>query len=91
MDHVRLVCFECGLIEEYRSPLFKRLKDEISRETGFRIRNAWLDAGGRCASCCASGRGGTGCKVETGRYRIDVFKDRVPPISGSPGSDDTGK
>jgi len=78
MDHVRLVCFECGRIEEYPSPLFKCLKDEISRETGFCIRNARLDAGGRCANCCASKQSGTGCEVKTGRCRIDPLKSRVP-------------
>src|SRR5579871_6408540 len=30
IDHVHLACFECGRIEEYTSPMFERLKAEIS-------------------------------------------------------------
>jgi Fur family transcriptional regulator, ferric uptake regulator len=54
VDHVHLACFECGRIEEYTSPLFERLKAEISRQQGFRIRVVRLEVGGRCRKCCTS-------------------------------------
>src|ERR1700679_2086350 len=34
-DHIHLACFHCGKIEEFGSPLFESLKQEIERERGF--------------------------------------------------------
>ena len=56
VDHVHLACFECGRIEEFTSPLFERLKAEISRLKGFHIRVVRLEVGGRCSKCCASAK-----------------------------------
>jgi Fur family ferric uptake transcriptional regulator len=53
IDHMHLACFECGRIEEFTSPVFERLKAEISRQKGFHIRVARLEVGGRCSRCCA--------------------------------------
>jgi Fur family ferric uptake transcriptional regulator len=53
VDHVHLACFQCGRIEEFTSPLFERLKDEISRRNGFRIRVTRLEVGGQCKVCSA--------------------------------------
>lgn len=50
-DHVHLACFQCGRIEEFSSGLFERLKSEISNQTGFEVRVARLEVGGRCRSC----------------------------------------
>ena len=65
VDHIHLACFECGRIEEFASPLFERLKAEISRQKGFHIRVTRLEVGGRCSKCCASatcqGCGEEGC------------------------------
>ena len=71
LDHVHLACFECGRIEEFRSPLFERLKTEIFRQKGFYIRVTRLEVGGRCSKCCAAakchGCGEDGCcKGENG-------------------------
>jgi len=63
VDHVHLACFECGRIEEFTSPLFERLKAEISRQKGFHIRVTRLEVGGRCSKCCASA-GCQGCDEE---------------------------
>jgi len=52
-DHVHLACFRCGRIEEYSSPLFERLKAEISEEAGFTIRVTRLEVGGHCRACAA--------------------------------------
>ena len=65
VDHVHLACFECGRIEEFRSPLFERLKTEISRQKAFHIRVTRLEVGGRCSKCCTAatcqGCGEDGC------------------------------
>lgn len=53
-DHIHLACFRCGRIEEFTTPLFERLKAQISDEAGFQIRVTRLEVGGSCRSCCAS-------------------------------------
>ncbi len=63
VDHVHLACFECGRIEEFTSPLFDRLKGEISRQMGFQIRVVRLEVGGRCSKCCR-GASCDGCGEE---------------------------
>jgi Fur family transcriptional regulator, ferric uptake regulator len=50
-DHMHLACFRCGRIEEYSSPLFERLKERISKQTGFAIRVTRLELGGHCRAC----------------------------------------
>src|SRR5580698_5250091 len=37
-EHIHLACFGCGRIEEFSSPVFERLKAEISEQAGFAIR-----------------------------------------------------
>lgn len=55
-DHLHLACFRCGRIEEFSSPLFERLKAEISAEAGFEIKAIRLEAGGNCRDCSAKDR-----------------------------------
>lgn len=50
-DHIHLACFRCGRIEEFASPVFERLKTQISTEAGFRIRLTRLEVGGSCRAC----------------------------------------
>ena len=64
IDHVHLACFQCGRIEEYTSPLFERLKAEISRQRGFHISVVRLEVGGRCSQCCASASSCADCGEE---------------------------
>jgi len=64
IDHVHLACFQCGKIEEFTSPLFERLKMEISRQKGFHIRVVRLEVGGRCSKCCSLARSCTDCGEE---------------------------
>jgi Fur family transcriptional regulator, ferric uptake regulator len=52
-DHVHLACFRCGRIEEFTSPLFERLKAEIS-QAGFAIRLTRLEVGGTCRNCAVA-------------------------------------
>lgn len=51
VDHVHLACFQCGRIEEFVSPLFEQLKQEMSTRTGFDIAEARLEVGGLCGKC----------------------------------------
>lgn len=64
VDHMHLACFECGRIEEFTSPLFERLKAEISRQRGFHIRVTRLEVGGRCSHCCGLARTCADCGEE---------------------------
>lgn len=50
-DHCHLACFNCGAIMEYASPLFEKLKREITTDSGFHIRVARLELGGLCKQC----------------------------------------
>ena len=50
-DHIHLACFQCGKIEEFGSPLFERLKQEIARERGFHVNVVRMEVGGRCNNC----------------------------------------
>ena len=52
-DHIHLACFRCGRIEEFSSPVFERLKTEISKQSGFKIRVTRLEVGGSCRACTA--------------------------------------
>ena len=52
-DHIHMACFKCGRIEEFASPLFERLKDEIARQNGFETRVTRLEVGGICRACSA--------------------------------------
>lgn len=56
-DHVHLACFRCGCIEEFTSPIFERLKTEISKQAGFAIRVTRLEVGGTCSACTAAANG----------------------------------
>jgi len=51
VDHLHLACVECGRIEEFTSPLFERLKTEISLRNQFEIRVIRLEVGGCCKTC----------------------------------------
>jgi Fur family transcriptional regulator, ferric uptake regulator len=51
LDHIHLACFQCGKIEEFESPLFERLKQEIGRERGFNVNVVRMEVGGRCSNC----------------------------------------
>ena len=50
-NHAHLACFRCGRIEEYSSPLFERLKAEISKQAGFTSRSRAWKLGGNCRAC----------------------------------------
>jgi Fur family ferric uptake transcriptional regulator len=55
-DHLHLACFQCGRIEELTTPLFDRLKGEMSRQSGFEIQVVRLEVGGLCKACAKDHR-----------------------------------
>jgi Fur family transcriptional regulator, ferric uptake regulator len=55
-DHCHIACFKCGAIVEYASAAFERLKEEMSKQSGFNIRVVRLEAGGTCEKCRAAGK-----------------------------------
>ena len=52
-DHLHLACFGCGEIEEFASPTFERLKQEIAAKNEFDIQVMRLEVGGLCRRCTA--------------------------------------
>lgn len=53
-DHMHLACFRCQRIVEFASPLFEKLKAELTRQTGFDVRVTRLEVGGLCPECRAA-------------------------------------
>jgi Fur family ferric uptake transcriptional regulator len=52
-DHLHLACFRCGEIEEFSSPTFDRMKQEISEKNNFEVQVMRLEVGGLCRRCTA--------------------------------------
>jgi Fur family ferric uptake transcriptional regulator len=50
-DHLHLACFRCGTIQEFTSPFYDQLKQEIQQRCGFAIDVIRLEVGGRCRTC----------------------------------------
>jgi Fur family ferric uptake transcriptional regulator len=50
-DHLHMTCIRCGKVVEFESPLFERLKREVSRRGNFQIMVARLEIGGYCQKC----------------------------------------
>lgn len=50
-EHHHLICLGCGRVVEFESPLTKRMKNEVSRQSGFKILNASVSMEGYCERC----------------------------------------
>lgn len=50
-EHHHLVCLGCGRVVEFKSPLVKRIKDKVARESGFEIARAEVLLEGYCPRC----------------------------------------
>ncbi|MCK4698285.1 MAG: transcriptional repressor [Dehalococcoidia bacterium] len=50
-EHHHLVCLGCGKVVEFQSPLTKRIKEDVSRQSGFEILNASVSLEGYCERC----------------------------------------
>ena len=46
-----MVCLGCGKVVEFQSPLTKRMKEDVSRQSGFEILNASVSLEGYCERC----------------------------------------
>jgi len=70
-DHLHLACFRCGKIVEYSSPLFERLKEEISQAGQFEINVTRLEVGGVCGECRAAKKAtaAEGCEKSPLNYK----------------------
>jgi Fur family ferric uptake transcriptional regulator len=55
-DHLHLTCLDCGIVEEFTTPTFDRLKREIAKENSFEIQVMRLEIGGLCSACAAKKR-----------------------------------
>ena len=62
-EHIPLACFRCGRIEESSSSLYEKLKSEIAKQAGFKIRVTRLEVGGACRACAAEGAAADGAAV----------------------------
>jgi Fe2+ or Zn2+ uptake regulation protein len=51
-EHYHLVCLNCGKVVEFQSPLAKRMKEAISKRTGFEILDGDIRLEGYCERCC---------------------------------------
>jgi len=50
-EHHHLVCLGCGKVVEFQSPFTKRIKESVSRRSGFEILNASVSLEGYCERC----------------------------------------
>ena len=50
-EHHHLICLGCGKVVEFQSPLTKRIKEDVSRQSGFKILNASVSLEGYCERC----------------------------------------
>ena len=49
--HIHLACFVCRKIEEFSSPLFEQLQQELQQKRGVEVSVVRMEAGGRCREC----------------------------------------
>lgn len=50
-EHHHLVCLGCGKVVEFQYPLTKRIKEDVSRRSGFEVLNASVTLEGYCERC----------------------------------------
>jgi len=52
-DHIHVACLRCGKVREFESHLYDKLKRQIERDCGIRIKVSRTEVGGYCESCQA--------------------------------------
>lgn len=50
-QHLHLGCLGCGMVTEFESPYFEKMKAQISREIDFDVSFARVEIGGYCTNC----------------------------------------
>lgn len=53
-EHYHLVCTTCGAVEEVSGGAIQRLREELQREYGFKVRSMQIDIAGQCARCASA-------------------------------------
>jgi len=53
-EHHHLVCLGCGKVVEFECPMSQKMKEDVSREKGFKVINAEVRMTGYCPACRAS-------------------------------------
>lgn len=51
MEHHHLVCLGCGKVIDFESPLTRKMKEDVSKQTGFEILDAEVHMEGYCDRC----------------------------------------
>lgn len=51
-EHHHIICLGCNAVVEFESPLVESMKETVSQEHHFRIRDARVDLTGYCSDCC---------------------------------------
>lgn len=49
--HYHMICAQCGKIEEFKSEMAEKLKEELEKEHGFKAKYAHIDFIGLCVDC----------------------------------------
>lgn len=50
-EHHHLVCLGCGKVVEFECPMSPKMKEDVSREKGFKVINAEVRMTGYCPTC----------------------------------------
>ena len=50
-EHHHLVCLGCGRVVEFECPLSQKMKEDVSRETGYEVTDAEVQLRGYCPTC----------------------------------------
>jgi Fur family ferric uptake transcriptional regulator len=50
-EHHHLVCLGCGKVVEFECSMSQKMKEEVSREKGFKVINTEVRMTGYCSSC----------------------------------------
>jgi Fur family ferric uptake transcriptional regulator len=50
-DHIHVACLKCGKMREFESQLYEKLKKQIERDCGIKIKVARTEVGGYCENC----------------------------------------
>ena len=50
-DHIHVACLKCGKMREFESELYEKLKKQIERDCGTKIKVMRTEVGGYCENC----------------------------------------
>lgn len=54
-EHHHLVCLGCGKVIDFESPLTRKMREDVSKQTGFEILDAEVHMEGYCGRCQMGG------------------------------------